>query len=354
MHLSSIARCGSLALLALVLLAACSGDDDGNSPDGSRAEQIREFLPTSLHGTARGMAHWYQAAQGGFETLTNIPYEQLSCGNCHVDAQTCQPCHGSSEPATGDVITETCLNCHGRQQAEIAASVPDVHRSAGFQCMDCHTSREIHGDGQAYDSFLDSPPGATCAGCHGTAISTGPHHAVHGDKLSCEACHVGQAVTCYNCHFQTEVDEGRKLAYGRFRNWVFLGNWNGQVYPMNFQSVEYQNSTFVAYGPFYGHTITRQGRACAACHDNAAIREYEQTGQIDVVSWDAGTQRLVPRTGVIPVPPNYQAAFQFDFATTQDGRLWTFLKSGVDASHMLRGSPLTAQQMQRLASPHAE
>ncbi len=71
-------------------------------------------------------------------------------------------------------------------------------------------------------------------------------------------------VPCYNCHFQTEIDENRKLAYAKFRDWLFLGNFRGQVYPMNFQSVEYQDNTFIAYGPFFDVVGSQFVKLCIA------------------------------------------------------------------------------------------
>ena len=43
---------------------------------------------TSLHKTRKGKPTWYDQENGGFETLTNVPIEDLGCVECHdaVDA----------------------------------------------------------------------------------------------------------------------------------------------------------------------------------------------------------------------------------------------------------------------------
>jgi hypothetical protein len=53
---------------------------------------------SSLHHTTRGMAYWYDKANGGLETLTGIPYlsPKLDCINCHV--KSCDVCHKTAIP----------------------------------------------------------------------------------------------------------------------------------------------------------------------------------------------------------------------------------------------------------------
>lgn len=339
----------NLGLACVVVFAlgvvACGDDDVTAAPEETYPTQ-RETLPMSLHATAWGMEYWYSAAQGGFENLTGVPYSELACGHCHTSPTRCLDCHTHTDPGEAIVPKSTCLSCHGRQGAEEAMGTTDVHRDRGMVCIDCHTTTEIHGDGHIYNSFLETPS-PTCEGCHQT-IQQSLAHTVHGSKVSCAACHMETAITCYNCHFQAQVDEKRKLAYGKFKDWLFLGNWNGQVYPMNFQTVEYQNNSFIAYGPFTGHTITQVGRDCTGCHGNAAMNEYLTTGAITVVQWDDVQQKLIPSKGVIPIPPDYETSLLFDFATRQNDQ-WVFLKHGTDMTQMLYGAPLTTDQMTKLA-----
>ena len=53
------------------------------------------FYSKSLHYTGEGMRYWYEE-QGGFMEITNIPYSQLDCKNCHV--QSCDLCHANTFP----------------------------------------------------------------------------------------------------------------------------------------------------------------------------------------------------------------------------------------------------------------
>ena len=73
-----------------------------------------------------------------------------------------------------------------------------------------------------------------------------------------------------------------------------------------------------------------------------------------IVAEMMGEDPPVQTKGVIPVPPDYEAALMFDFVdwdgmTMESGGkpVWTFFKSGADAIQMIEpyGSTLTAEQM---------
>ena len=44
----------------------------------------------------------------------------------------------------------------------------DVHLSKGLECVDCHTSIDVHGDGNIYPT-TDHAVEIECTDCHGTA-----------------------------------------------------------------------------------------------------------------------------------------------------------------------------------------
>lgn len=355
--------------VALLPLAAC--DDDGAADDltepvvdsaAMMIAEIQEGFPNSLHATAAGMRDWYDHPDG-FGAMIGVDYETLPCGNCHVPPTgegACATCHDDVQAAAaGTEVMDTdvtCVKaCHGRQRSEIGMGLPDVHREAGMDCTDCHTSEEIHGDGEADATMFDEGVLTTsCDDCHvaGGGAPLPPDtraHRVHGDDLSCQSCHMANGVSCYNCHFADEVENHKKVAYTKFADWVFLGNYRGQVYPMNFQSVEYQGQTYNAWGPFHGHTITQQGRDCRGCHINENVLEYGAEGELKVVHWDADQNKLVNLEGIIPVPPDWSTSLLFDYVTKDgDGSGWRFLETGPDKSHMRFATPLTSSQMDEL------
>jgi hypothetical protein len=130
--------------------------------------------------------------------------------------------------------------------------IPDVHFTRGMACIDCHTEREVHGDGQIYVKRHYEVE-IRCETCHGTpgTIATGVtaqgrrlrnlflgavpnpeglvtlvskltgrthtvpqlatlrtqppgHDAKHLAKTECFTCHTAWAPTCYGCHIKMD------------------------------------------------------------------------------------------------------------------------------------------------------
>jgi hypothetical protein len=344
---------------------------------------------TSLHATRAGKPYWYSANSAapvpGFETLTNVPIEQLGCVECHgpTDADgnaytgtyspNCIDCHPSNSSFNPDSIkVDQCLGCHGRQKAEMnpPLSYTDVHRDSGMVCWDCHTSNDMHGTATQYNSMLE--PGAIevdCEDCHTTAGGTLPDHsswnpAAHNDNIHCTACHAQTVISCYNCHFESQVQAHVKRAKQKIHDFVVLVNRtkDGKVYPATFQSLSYQGNTWAAFGPFTSHSITGQGRTCSDCHynmggQNAAIAEYNSTGEMHFAKWNSADSTLSWIHGVVPFPEDYQTSFKMDFITYNGdpsdppgpSKNWSYIgKSTWDGHQLFFATPLTAAQHGKL------
>ena len=319
----------------------------------------------------------------------------------------CMDCH---EGAAGGPVAQPdrCLGCHGRQATEKSLGLMDldVHFAAGFKCTGCHTDGDVHGDGTPYTTMFE--PGAIdtkCATCHAEAGLMGLndfHNATHMDAIDCSACHMTTAVACYNCHFDNEAIEDGSVLHAKFASakfgsaatpWRFLVNrvidteGNTKIYPGSMQSLmadvtanatfgpvnsdDGQGATFVAIGPYFSHSIQRNAITCEDCHASAAMQQYVDRGVIDVVRWNAepGVQvapgamgaTWQPPRGVIPIPPDYATALNFDFVdlvnpaagltptgTSSSPRV--LFKRGADVIHFLNEyvTPLTAEQMGKL------
>ena len=142
---------------------------------------------------------------------------------------------------------------------------PDVHYQKGLYCVDCHTERDCHGDGNIY-SKKEQAVEIECQDCHGTSseksslktswdnrlenlqrrgqrviltsvtgrkyevpqvtdvIRNGPSRArtamglpAHMKRLECYACHARWAPQCYGCHAQQDCSTPSLdwLAYGK-------------------------------------------------------------------------------------------------------------------------------------------
>ena len=182
--------------------------------------QRQGAFKSSLHHTGRGMAFWYGKETNGLELLTGKAYPQLACKNCHV--ASCEGCHPPAAktkvPAAkpDPVPSETCLKCHDQLAAhlKLTRGTPreDVHLAKGMQCLDCHTSREMHGDGQEYQS--QKKPGALdarCEKCH-EDIADSTAHRKHWKKVECQACHAGSMMNQTSTRFDLLAKEGKRVS----------------------------------------------------------------------------------------------------------------------------------------------
>ncbi len=336
---------------------------------------------TSLHNTRNGKIYWYSKVEnggtGGFETLTNIPIDGLGCVQCHGAsdangnpypdpfAAACNNCHKTDF----SVEVSQCLSCHSRQAAEINVhNYSDVHRDAGMVCWDCHPSEDVHGDGTEYNSMLeDGAIKADCEECHGPSGSNPlpAGHAAndpHSGKIHCTSCHAQSVISCYNCHFESQL-EHNKRPLKQIKNFMLLVNRekDGKVHPASFQSLSYQGNTWVAFGPYTPHNITREGRGCLDCHANMggsipAISDFNDDGIMQFAKWNEADSSLTTLTGIVPMPADYLRSFKIDFITylgnTTDpvapSKNWGFVESDWDGQQMFFCTPLTIEQMGKL------
>ncbi|MDY6989854.1 MAG: hypothetical protein SWQ30_17570, partial [Thermodesulfobacteriota bacterium] len=374
--------------------------------------------PDSLHETLRGMEYWYETGDS-LDDMTGADYDDFThatagCMNCHPTGTTsaCEDarCHdGDSAPTgpparTAAEIQIECLKCHGREGAMISydgTTTPSVHRDGTGvtqYCTDCHSSREIHNVDTDYISLKE--PGAMdteCANCHDPDIEgPGPvpptdtlpaptyatvdqrtySHTFHTKTLDCNACHQQHVTTCYNCHMDTAIDTGPRKAKGKIQDWLFLMNYDGKVTSANIQTFvggdnslkhpEGYNTTWsendevaLMFAPVHSHSLTKYGRVCADCHQNATVADILADGELDLTWDDSGSIGHV--TGLIPVAEEatYNVVAYDKDNTLESGFTWYANTPGA-ADHRFEiayGSGLTANQMARLgytADPAAE
>jgi|Deesub1362B_J571_1020462.scaffolds.fasta_scaffold08421_3 hypothetical protein len=335
-----------LFMLLMFLVVSCK-EEEKECPTQPTPPTASELLQNSLHGTTNGMAYWYSAQNGGFENISNIPYDNLGCQGCHIEPDACNTCH----VIEGDVpIDNACLGCHGRQNAEISLGYTDVHRDMGFPCAKCHNEEDAHGDGNMYNSMLEGAIHINCYDCHADSLPSNSAHNQHlgalgnpdDDELDCSACHVKTVVTCYNCHFESLVNEGQKVAYSKFHGWKILVKRNGKVHAGNLMTVVYQGKAFVAIAPFYGHTIYKPDPStiCDECHSNAIVQEYNTNGTMTAVWWDSDSSKLEYFEGTIPLPSDWQSSLRLSFVTKDTSGNWIHLKDEADLKQILFAEPL--------------
>lgn len=310
------------------------------------------FKSSSLHYTAHGMEYWYDKSQGGLETITGVPYNDLSCKNCHTE--TCDVCHRAEKDGKFIYSNEAaknqdmCLKCHAREASVMKinkkANTPDVHMAAGMECMDCHTPSEMHGDGTKYISMKqEGAMDVNCEQCHDKITKT-TSHTIHVNKLDCKACHVNKVVSCTNCHFETMVKEGKRVAIP-VSGWEFLMNYNNKVTSANMQTfVAPGKKTFMIFAPQFSHSISKEGKKCEECHNNSNAQEIKK-GTINLTWLDNNEVKQI--YGVIPVVEGVQ--YNTVFQNFKNGN-WTPIANPQTpkVQYVGFGTPLTEAQLNKL------
>lgn len=351
-----------LSLLNLGVLVLCLSSQAWASKDIPEAPclELRSSFTRSLHFTGNGMKYWYQEPDG-FMSITGIPYEELYCKSCHV--RSCDTCHAQKEQETIIFSREkardiqTCFQCHTREKLNFQTDKDqgelDVHRKAGMVCADCHNDHEIHGDGKVHLSMREpEAERTTCLQCHLHQDSQNLNynedllsHRIHGDKLACAACHVSNSMTCYNCHFESVLKSGHKKGnFMPMKSWTLLINYDGKVTSGSVMSIVYQDQKFIAYVPYFSHSVSAKGRTCQDCHGNEAVTTMKSQGKIKVVDYKDG--QILSRKGIIPLVPERLEWTFFE----KDKDTWQPLKSNATMKIQFAayGRPLTQQQYQLL------
>lgn len=294
---------------------------------------------TSLHHTGRGLAYWYGKEQQGLELLTGQPYEKLACKKCHVGS--CEGCHQpvnkikGQEVKRGAVNPETCLKCHDHlaalRQVMQQTKTEDVHQALGLTCLDCHTSREMHGDGQAYRSQKQAEAmDARCEKCH-PDISNNYSHGKHWKKVACQACHTRMVVNRTNVQFEPLAREGKRVTLPE-TDWILLMEREGKLTAASLQTfVLPERKTFIMITPDGSHAISRSGRKCAECHGSGPMMQAQQ-GKINLSWLEQGEIRK--GRGLFPVLAG--AVYRLVYQTFQGGK-WSVLDQAVPSQVQYAG-----------------
>jgi hypothetical protein len=390
----SRARGATILLLTLALAAftfGCSDDGGGTAGSGGTAggggeggaAGIRADFETSLHNTRAGQSFWYAAENNGFESLTAVPYEDLTCQGCHnkedaswAGVPSCADCHEAGSEPPKHLEASTCKGCHARQNAEASNLQEADFHAATYSCVDCHKSNDVHGNGEEYDSMLR--PGAIaarCTDCHSAAGAGGaggaggipgwPDDSYHGGQhtaVDCALCHTETVISCVNCHLEEDVDNGVKCASAQVFNWKFVMKWdkegdgNEVFHPATIMTVKYNcdrpqtdppfaacpnpddgKKTIAVFAPYYAHTVTEQAMdnilarpAGPAPYDEPGCTYCHGAENCDtILAADADNrQKLIefnggaftnPMSGLIPLDDEYKNRYAIDFAEWQEG-----------------------------------
>ena len=187
---------------------------------------------------------------------------------------------------------------------------PDVHAAAGMECIDCHTSRDVMGDGYAYENMY------------------------HQTEIACEDCHGGarppryREITAENDEavresksYRMQMRPGMKMmvtAKGRKYSNVFYRD--GVVQVLGKRSGKLFRSKVVTGTP--EHTVAGHGRMeCYACHSRTVVQCYGCHTTYDKSRQGMDYIKGVATPGAFSEKEDYRMLYPFPLALNQRGRI---------------------------------
>lgn len=193
-----------------------------------------ERAHNSLHAQGWGQKKRV-ALRYGVESFDMLPddvqhgYEK-NCGKCHG---ACGDCHVNRPKAGGGGLYEghkfnktpdmrdNCVACHVSRGGHAFFGVgtgtqPDVHlTSENYNCMSCHSTHEVHGDGEVYEQRYTMALLPSCDDCHSGISTINSYHITHINDFNCQTCHSQNYNNCGSCH--VGGDGARVVSHQNFK-----------------------------------------------------------------------------------------------------------------------------------------
>ncbi len=318
-----------------------SPSHDADKYCGSCHPSIAARDKNSLHTQGFGQKRMV-ADRAGLPSYENYP-EQLkkgydkNCGKCH---SSCGECHvmrprqaggGFLAAHTFQKTPDMRLNCTACHSARVAHAYfgegfglrPDVHylKMPGGQCINCHTTDEMHGTGQKFEQRYSVSNQPKCENCHGNKATANTFHSVHWNNVSCQGCHSQDYQNCGSCHVDTGVRNGPYMAFKIGKNplpntkrfkWVVLRNaphapdtWSNYGVPnlTNFNShPSWKMATPHNIKRWTPRTEVESGQACyEACHIKDGKNKEWFLYEADLKEqWEKDANKSVVVDGALP------------------------------------------------------
>jgi hypothetical protein len=191
------------------------------------------------------------------------------------------------------------------------AIVPDIHFSKGMDCIDCHTSRDVMGDGYAYENMYHQTE-ISCEDCHGSSGSPPRYAPVTREN---------EEPLRESKNYQRQVRMGDLMvltAKGRKYSNVFYEE--DKVWVVKKRDGKRLESKVITATP--EHTIVGHQRLeCYSCHSKAVPQCYGCHTQYDRGGKMLDNIKGVETPGSFSETEDYRRLYPFPLALNQRGKI---------------------------------
>jgi len=309
--------------------------------DNLSGELYRKFCSRCHIGVAN--AESYAAAHAAGCAACHFPWNDTATYQGRDTSMKGRAGHSASHAMTALPDTQVCARCHNRS-GRIAYSyqglydgnnalVPtrggeggpemtsgartlthiaaDVHCAAGMECIDCHTSRDVMGDGFSYGSMYQQTE-ISCQDCHGSASEVPRYREItrENDEALRESKSYSRQLTSGMRMIQTARGRSYSNVYYQDNTIWLQGKRSGRIH----------RSKVITGTP--AHTISGHGRLeCYACHSRTSVQCYGCHTR-----YDKGRQGMdfitgKETAGAFSETEDYRMLYPFPLALNQRGRI---------------------------------
>ena len=195
----------------------------------------------------------------------------------------------------------------------VTAIAPDIHFAKGLDCIDCHTSRDVMGDGYAYENLYQQVE-ITCEDCHGGAQAPPRWEPIvreNEDPLR------------ESRSYAEPVQAGMKMvltAKGRKYSNVFYDDAQEQISLRGKRSGKLHRSKVVTGTP--EHAIVGHERLeCFSCHSRTVVQCYGCHTEYDQGRMGMDYIKGQETPGAFSEMEDYRTLYPFPLALNQRGRI---------------------------------
>jgi hypothetical protein len=188
---------------------------------------------------------------------------------------------------------------------------PDIHHEKGLECIDCHTSRDIMGDGYAYENMYQQTE-ITCEDCHGS-ISERPRV----EQISRE----NDEVLRESAHYKKRMKQGDSMVLTskdrKYSN-VFLEE--EKIWVQAKRTGKLHESKVITGTPEHS-IIGHERMECYACHSRTVVQCYGCHTEYDQRKLGTDYIKGVKTPGQFTETEDYRMIYPFPLALNQRGKI---------------------------------
>ena len=189
----------------------------------------------------------------------------------------------------------------------------DIHHEKGMECIDCHTSRDVMGDGYAYENmYLQTE--IACEDCHGSAAEPPQVEAIEREN---------EEALRESAHYPRQMQQGEAMVLtAKGRKYSNVLQESGKIWVQGKRNGKMHESKVITGTP--EHTIVGHERMeCYACHSRSVAQCYGCHTEYDQGEFSEDFVKGVKTPGRFTETEDYRMLYPFPLALNQRGKVST-------------------------------